>query len=185
MKYIFILLSITIVLIGCSQEKTSGPIEKEQVVGTKSEIKNEETETTPEHEYFNEEFKNSISNGFLPGAEFGIGSTVSEIKASLGEPEVEDIWDGANILQYGSVVYGYPYLDDGNTIHVIQHAPETEYFLNDLKNLLGEPSVAEISDINGMFFVVYNLKENKQLWVYTTSDSDTSPISYLKLIKKY
>ncbi|QOR66231.1 DUF4309 domain-containing protein [Cytobacillus suaedae] len=187
MKYFILLFILTMVLSGCSQDEQSEVTKeiKETEESKETAPQNEEKAETPTHEFFNEDFKNLLNEGKLANAEFGIGSTAAEIKEALGEPDLEDIWDGANILQYGNVVYGYSYLEEDDTIYIIEYAPEKDYYLADLTTLLGEPEVSEISDVNGRYFVLYHLEDLKELWVYNVNEKEDSPISHIKLIKKY
>lgn len=185
MRYFILLLIIGMTLVGCSNEEKSEVTEEMAAEETASKEKEDTKQESPAHEYFNEEFKSLLDEGKLAGSEFGIGSTAAEIKEALGEPELEDVWDGANILQYGNFVYGYSYLEEDDTIYVIEHAIEKDYYIADLTILLGEPEVSEISDVNGKYFALYHLEDLKELWVYTNSEKEDSPISHIKLIKKY
>jgi hypothetical protein len=183
MKYLFVLFVLSLSLIGCSNEER---IQETKEIEAEETVPQEEAKADlPTHEYFNEEFKTLLNEGKLAGSEFGIGSTASEIKEALGEPDLEDVWDGANILQYGNFVYGYSYLEEDDTIYVIEHAPEKDYLLNDLTALLGEPEISEISDVNGRYFTLYHLEGLKELWIYNETEQEDSPISHIKLIKKY
>ncbi len=184
MKYFILLFILTMVLAGCAQDEKS-EVTNETTESKETAPQNEETAEKQSHEFFNEDFKALLNEGKLANADFGIGSTASEIKETLGEPDLEDVWDGANILQYGNYVYGYSYLEEDDTIYVIEYAPEKEYYLADLTALLGEPEISEISDVNGRYFVLYHLEGLKELWVYNQTEQEDSPIASIKLIKKY
>lgn len=176
MKY-FLLLITSLSLIGCTRAETPKPVTKETVIEENDKIIEH---VKPTHEYFNDEFELLLKEGKISGADFGIGDTAAEIRKTLGEPDYDGAGEGAKIIRYGNVSYIYPFSGE-DKISGIEYKLENEYYLEGITGLLGKPDAAEVSEINGQYFVLYKLDGHKELWAYAETEKEDSPISVLKL----
>ncbi|WP_270170384.1 DUF4309 domain-containing protein [Paenibacillus sp. SYP-B4298] len=150
----------TVLVSGCSSEKTEVKTEKPQQVDQKPAQPSPDPVKPPANS--GNVFPESATGGFVEGFEFGIGDHTGDVLRQWGEPEHMEYWAGGLYLSYPQVVlFTDARLD--NEDHVIDGTVREMGFRpgTDLFGAKVGQTFAEIEAVLGSGYVKHSPDDNK------------------------
>lgn len=139
-------------------------------------------ENEPSKPYLTKEFLSHLSTGNMPGAEVKIGTTLSELKKKLGEPNSIGELEGGYLHDYGTFQYIQPALQD-TIIGILMVIEEEGVTGEDFVKAWGEPSSeGPLVHPYEAYSMTYRLNENYIVNMEMDS-SRNGRVKYIELFK--
>ncbi|OEH92555.1 hypothetical protein [Bacillus solimangrovi] len=183
-QFTFFLIFSFVILAGCNNN--------EQVVEEPTTAPEEAPVEQPEqaHEEMTSESSVSIdtfSEGSLDHLGVQIGSAKEEIMEEFGQPIEETMYDGAELLVYDNIAFSLSQVDSTLiavtliTNKISLFGVHVEQPLNEVKEILGEPTYEGLNDITGEWLLHYSVGENE---VYIEAKNNNSDVSLIRFIAR-
>lgn len=116
-------------------------------------------------------FPELLKEGKLSADSYPMGTDYETIVAELGETAVTQSSGGAILKYHSPIFYGVDYQTESGPVYALESWMVDSLSIEEVKAIMGEPESEGISDIDGSYFMYYNIEDKYKVFLKLDSKS--------------